>query len=72
MLPTCAAIFSAGAALLVERALGLRNADNLKPQTAPSAAPWVRALYADADGVLWKELDIPALIQSQAFLEVSA
>jgi len=64
--------FRAGAALLVERALGLRNADNLKPQTAPGAAPWVRALYADADGVLWKELDIPALIQSQAFLEVSA
>jgi twitching motility protein PilI len=64
--------FRAGAALLVERALGLRNADNLKPQSAASNAPWVRALYADADGMLWKELDIPALIQSQAFLEVSA
>jgi twitching motility protein PilI len=64
--------FRAGAALLVERALGLRNADNLKPQPKASDAPWVRALYADADGVLWKELDITALIQSEAFLEVSA
>ena len=64
--------FRAGAALLVERSLGLRNGDNLKPQPAVGHAPWVRALYADADGVLWKELDIPALIQSQAFLEVSA
>jgi len=63
--------FRVGAALLVERSLGLRNADNLKPQPAASNAPWVRALYADADGVLWKELDITGLIRSQAFMEVS-
>jgi twitching motility protein PilI len=62
--------FRVGAALLVERSLGLRNAEHLKPQAA-SGAPWVRTLYADADGLLWKELDITALIQSEAFLEVS-
>ena len=35
--------FRAGAALLVERSLGLRNADNLQPQAVAGAAPWVRA-----------------------------
>ena len=63
--------FRAGAALLVERSLGLRNADNLTPQAAAGDAPWVRARYADADGTIWKELDVAALVQNAAFLEVS-
>ena len=63
--------FRAGAALLVERAVGLRNADGLKPVTDRSNPRWVRAQHNDAEGRLWKELDIPALIQDEAFLEVS-
>ena len=33
--------------------------------------PWVRAQYTDSDGTAWKELDIAALVQNEAFLEVS-
>jgi twitching motility protein PilI len=63
--------FRAGAALLIESSLGLRNADELKPR-AGEAARWVRAHYEDAEGKHWKELDVPALIQDESFLEVSA
>jgi twitching motility protein PilI len=63
--------FRSGAALLVQRSLGLRNVEDLRPQTKSAPEPWVRAQYADVDGKLWKELDIPALIQHPAFLEVS-
>jgi twitching motility protein PilI len=63
--------FRAGAALLVERSLGLRNADSLKLQPGAVVQPWVRAQYTDADGTVWKELDVAALVQNEAFLEVS-
>jgi twitching motility protein PilI len=63
--------FRVGAGLLVERAVGLRNADALKPSTDQSNPRWVRAQYIDTEGRRWKELDIPALIQDEAFLEVS-
>ena len=63
--------FRAGAALLVESSLGLRNADDLKPRAGEAAQRWVRAHYEDSDGKLWKELDVAALIQHEEFLEVS-
>ena len=63
--------FRAGAALLVERSLGLRNAESLKPYSSASVQPWVRAQYTDPDGTVWKELDMVALVQNEAFLEVS-
>lgn len=63
--------FRAGAALLVEGSLGLRNDEDLKAR-AGEAQRWVRAHYEDADGKLWKELDVAALIHDDAFLEVSA
>jgi twitching motility protein PilI len=63
--------FRAGAALLIESSLGLRNADDLKSLDA-STQRWVRAHYEDAEGKRWKELDVPALIQDSSFLEVSA
>jgi twitching motility protein PilI len=63
--------FRAGAALLVERSLGLRHADSLKLQPSAAVQPWVRAQYTDPDGTVWKELDIAALVQNEAFLEVS-
>ena len=65
--------FRSGAALLVERSLGLRDPEGLSAvsddgQPRPS---FVRAVYTDSDGKLWKELDVPALIQHPAFLEAS-
>jgi twitching motility protein PilI len=63
--------FRAGAALLVESSLGLRNTEDLKPQAGHAPQRWVRGHYTDAGGQLWKELDVASLVQDQAFLEVS-
>ena len=62
--------FRSGAALLVQRSLGLRNAEDLKLQEKSGPRPWVRAHYVDAQGTPWHELDVPALIQHHAFLEI--
>lgn len=65
--------FRCGAALLVERSLGLRDPGELKPMADAAVAQpgFVRAVFADANGRLWKELDVPALIQHESFLEAS-
>ena len=60
-----------GAALLVERSLGLRSAESMKPHAAGATQPWVKAQYIDAEGAVWKELDVAALVQNESFLEVS-
>lgn len=65
--------FRASAALLVERSLGLRNAQELEPRPLDETkSPWLRAAYSDAEGKVWKELDVPALVQHPEFLDVSA
>ena len=62
-----------GSALLVERALGLRHPEELRSRpAAPSRAPWVRAEYDDAQGSLWRELDLRQLTQDAEFLSVAA
>ena len=63
--------FRSGAALLVQRSLGLRVLEQLTPQTVLTPMPWLRAQYSDAEGAIWKELDAAALLQHPAFLEVS-
>ena len=65
--------FRSGAALLVERSLGLRDPTELAPHDAAGQAlpAFVRSVLADANGRVWKELHIPALIQHEAFLEAS-
>jgi twitching motility protein PilI len=62
-----------GAGLLVSRMLGLRNPEQFTAATRPSdAAPWVGGAYTDAGGTRWLELDLPALVREQRFLEVGA
>ncbi len=61
--------FRLGAALLVDRSLGLRNPAQLEPSDA-APGPWARAQFADADGRRWKELDLPQLVQHPDFLTV--
>ena len=63
--------FRVGAALLVERSLGLRPADSLKRHAGGASQPWVKAQYIDKDGTVWKELDVAALVQNESFLEVT-
>jgi twitching motility protein PilI len=61
--------FRLGAALLVDRSLGLRSAVQLEP-TQGDPGPWARAHYEDKDGRQWKELDLPQLARHPEFLAV--
>ena len=65
--------FHSGAALLVERSLGLRDPAELEARADAGAPklPFVRGVFADPQGKLWKELDVAALIQDPGFLEAS-
>lgn len=68
-----AARFRVGGALLVDRSLGLRNAEQLQAQAgAAGRTGWIRAEYDDAQGMHWKELDVPALVQHPDFLGAGA
>jgi twitching motility protein PilI len=62
-----------GAGLLVSRMLGLRNPEQFTAAARAATAPaWVGGVYADAGGTRWMELDLPALVREQRFLEVGA
>jgi twitching motility protein PilI len=63
----------AGASLLVSRMLGLRNPEQFTALARPADAPaWVAGVYADAGGTRWLELELPALVAEQRFIEVGA
>lgn len=60
-----------GAGLLVSRMLGLRNPDQFTAAERPADAfPWQGAVFTDAAGATWQELDLPALAKERRFLEV--
>ncbi|MGZ5031607.1 MAG: chemotaxis protein CheW [Usitatibacter sp.] len=62
-----------GSGLLVSRMLGLRNPEQLNVAVKPAdAPPWVGGAFTDAGGTRWLELDLPALVREQRFLEVGA
>jgi twitching motility protein PilI len=62
-----------GCALLVDRSLGLRKPDDLRPLAAQGPrVPWVRAEYGDAEGARWKELNVAQLVQQPEFLAAGA
>jgi twitching motility protein PilI len=65
--------YRSGAALLIGRSLGLRDPEDLKPHAAAAmgARRYIRGVFADAQGRLWSELDVPALIEDPEFLEAS-
>ena len=65
--------FRTGAALLVDRSLGLRSPAELKERSGASVAqPWVKAEFNDPDGGGWKELDISTLVHHPDFLGVAS
>jgi twitching motility protein PilI len=66
--------FRTAAGLLIDRSLGLRNPEQLKPNGgAGEAAPaWLRGEFEDNEGKTWKELDVPQLVRHADFLSVSA
>jgi twitching motility protein PilI len=65
--------FRTAAALLIDRSLGLRNPDQLKPRATNGELPaWLRGEFEDPEGRSWKELDLPQLVRHADFLSVSA
>lgn len=63
----------AGAGLIVSRMLGLRNPEHFTPADRPQDAPaWLGAVFHDASGATWHELDLAHLAQERRFLEVGS
>lgn len=56
--------------LLVDRMLGLKKPDQLRPADNPNPAPWLAARYLDDEGTLWNELDARELLQHPSFLQI--
>jgi twitching motility protein PilI len=64
--------FGFQSALLVNRALGLRNPEQLDPRPdLVDPRPWVGEHYADTQGHVWKTLLIRELFGDPAFLDVA-
>jgi len=62
-----------GAGLLVSRMLGLRNPEHfIAADRPPDAAPWLGAVFRDAAGASWHELDLARLAKERRFLEVGS
>jgi twitching motility protein PilI len=62
--------FNVNSALLVNRMLGLRNMQQMRPEQLAPGQPWITAQFRDADGRAWKELNVGALVQHAEFLQV--
>lgn len=62
--------FGVNAALRIERTLGLRAVEGLRPEAAPAtASPWVAAHWRGLDDQLWAELNVEKLVTAPSFLE---
>jgi twitching motility protein PilI len=60
-----------GSALLVSRMLGLRNPETFEREPDDAdAPPWLKGRFRDPNGVIWRELDLNALVRESRFLEV--
>jgi twitching motility protein PilI len=62
--------FNVNSALLVNRMLGLRNMQQMQPEELAPGQTWVTAQFRDADGRVWKELDVGTLVQHADFLQI--
>jgi twitching motility protein PilI len=58
------------AGIIVHHMLGLKNPDQLQIGASENLPPWVAAEYVDAQGEVWKELNMSGLIQHPDFLNV--
>lgn len=60
-----------GAALRVERMLGLRDRGSLQLATEQPCPPWAQALWLDQEGQPFHELDLSMLAQREDFLDAA-
>ena len=61
--------YHVNAALLISRMAGLRNVQQLTPETGAQAAPWISNSYRDAEGRMWQELAAGELVKHTDFLQ---
>jgi twitching motility protein PilI len=67
-----ASSLSVHCALRVSRVLGLINVSTMQRQPVPPDAPdWASLHYRDSQASRWTELDLAALVQAPAFLDIS-
>lgn len=60
--------FGINAALVIERAVGLRSVKTLSHKGRGAGAPaWILGEWQDADGVVWTELSLEQLVNSADF-----
>lgn len=65
--------FAINAGLLVDRLIGLRNLDEMKPEPeASDKAAWQLGRYKDNSGQVWDELSLDILLGQNEFLQVAA
>lgn len=64
--------FRMGSALLVDQSLGLHSPERLRLREDAPRPPWLKAEYDDADGRVWKELDMAQLVRHPDFLVVAS
>ena len=62
--------FNVNSALLVNRMMGLRNLEKMQPEDPGVSQPWVNARFKDADGRVWKELNVKLLVEHPDFLQI--
>jgi len=63
--------FGINAALLVNRTLGLRNLEQMEPRAAEAdPRPWVGEQYGDAQGNVWKRLNLKNLLGQPDYLDI--
>jgi twitching motility protein PilI len=62
------------AAILVDRLAGLRDTEQLErlPEASEPRPGFAGATWRDAQGRVWQELDLAALVQDPQFLDVAA
>ena len=62
--------FGINSAILVNRMLGLRPAEQLAPTDEAGDFPWVGGILSDAEGKRWHQLDVPALLADPKFMQI--
>jgi len=60
------------AGIIVHHMLGLKQPEQLQAGEAGNLPPWIVAEYLDAEGNIWKELNMSGLINHPDFLNVGA
>jgi len=62
--------YGVNAGLIVRQMLGLKNPEQFQPAEADALPEWVAAAYADPDGQVWRELNMPGLVGQAEFLNI--